>query len=114
MVDFSHLLVGNQHHANELSLEKLVLEISKAQFAHDGHDDGVNDEMKELQNIFALVGVDEELVNWDVVPEMASWVVARSLDAGDLGVIGLPADELPSLIDICKGVRTKPSERHPK
>lgn len=114
MIDFSHLFVGNQHHANELGLEELVLEISEAQFAHDGHDGGVDYEMNELQNIFALVGVDEELVNWDVVPEMTSWVVARSLDAGDLGVIGLATDELPSLIDVCKGVRTKPSERHPK
>jgi hypothetical protein len=97
-----------------LGLEELVLEISEAQFAHDGHDDGVNDEMQKLQNVFALVGVDEELVDWHVVPEVPSWIVARALDAGDLGVISLSADELPSLIDICEGVRTKPPERHPK
>lgn len=70
--------------------------------------------MKELQNVLALIGVDEELINWHVVPEMTSWVIAWSLDAGDLGVISLATDELPSLIDICKGVRTKPPERHPK
>lgn len=70
--------------------------------------------MEELQDVFALIGVDEELINWDVVPEMTSRVVARALDAGDLGVIKLSTDELPSLIDICKGVRTKPPEGHPK
>jgi len=70
--------------------------------------------VQELQNVFAFIGVDEELINWDIVPEMASWVIARSLDAGDLGVIGLSTYELASLIDICKGVRTKPPEGHPK
>ena len=64
--------------------------------------------------MLSVVGLDEVLVDSVVQPEVPSRVVARSLDAGDLGVIGLPADELPSLIDICKGVRTKPSERHPK
>ena len=65
-------------------------------------------------DVLSFVRVHEQIVDWNVVVQVASGIEALTLHAGDLDKIGLSCHELASLVDIGCKVRPISSERHVK
>ena len=72
----------------------------------------MNDEVDYLDIIFRLVSRQEHPVNWDIVPQMACWVVAWALRCGEASIVVLSTNELASLVYVGRGVRAHSSEWH--
>jgi hypothetical protein len=62
--------------------------------------------VKGTVNNFSVVCEHVKVVDWNVVPEVTSRVVARSLTTGKKEVICLTKGELSCLIDVCCSIRS--------
>ena len=62
--------------------------------------------VKDLGYMLSLNGGRIQPVEWDVEPDVASWIEAGALERPKILVVSLPVHYLPSLLEICRVIYT--------
>ena len=107
-MQFPDELIAHEDEPDQLCLLSILLEV---QLAHSGQNSDacrVHDVVNGLQNVLGVHSGHKDLVDDRVVKKVSDRVVARALSTRDLRVVGLPTDELTCLVDVGRGVNSKP------
>lgn len=95
-----------QQETNQLRFRMIIFEIFVANLRNESYDSRMNQTMKELINELALICEHVEVVDWQVVQNMARWVVAWALATRQSPIRCLTNSMLTCLIDISCCIRS--------
>ena len=61
----------------------------------------MNKEVDIFHNVLCVCRSHVQVVHWQIVPQVACWVKARSLETTQLGIVSLAVSDLISLVNVC-------------
>ena len=61
----------------------------------------MNKKVNIFHNVLCVCRSHVQVVHWQVVPQVACWVKARSLETTQLGIVSLAVSDLISLVNVC-------------